>query len=223
MEIIYNPDTIDYMYRYLERYVGKYRVVAEYDIGKNKFPNDKTFEDYYIPCSEGCVIKHTYEGNDILALFFYEDKSLARKTATKLRREKIKFKHDFKNDILDAIILFHSSDINKVAKIVGAETKGKNTSPTSIRNLPKEIKKKEKYKVPEEDIQKLDRISPALPKVEKMQYFRKHNKEFLKKIDKQYGDNYSKTEIKKTGLTTREFIHKMGYWKEYIKYIKSLG
>ena len=64
----------DYMYRYLLKYVGTYRVLAEYDVELKDFPRDETgtidpsFEDLYIPCRRG-VIKHSYKDKDILVLY----------------------------------------------------------------------------------------------------------------------------------------------------------
>ena len=63
-----NNNMINNMYRYLEKFIGTYRVMAEYDLQTNDFPRDeegnidKSFEDLYIPCSRGkSVIKHTYD------------------------------------------------------------------------------------------------------------------------------------------------------------------
>ena len=49
MEKLYNKTTNDYMFRYLEKYIGTYRVLAEIDKDSGEFPNDDSFEDFYIP------------------------------------------------------------------------------------------------------------------------------------------------------------------------------
>ena len=49
-----NNNMIDNMYRYLEKFIGTYRVMAEYDLQTNDFPRDeegnidKSFEDLYM-------------------------------------------------------------------------------------------------------------------------------------------------------------------------------
>ena len=64
MEFVNTKNTLSYMYRYLLKYVGMYRVKAELDDAKKDFPRedtgevDKSFEDLYIPCAKG-IIKHT--------------------------------------------------------------------------------------------------------------------------------------------------------------------
>ena len=58
---------------YLKKYVGTYRVKAEYDVATNDFPRnedgsiDSTFEDIYIDCANGCKIMH-YESRGSMAL-----------------------------------------------------------------------------------------------------------------------------------------------------------
>ena len=77
MEFVNTKNTLSYMYRYLLKYVGTYRVKADYDYATEDFPRtadggiDASFDDLYIPCVKG-IIKHTYLGNDILSCCFYE-------------------------------------------------------------------------------------------------------------------------------------------------------
>ena len=80
-----NNDLISYMFRYLEKYTGKYRVLPYYDTSLSDFPRDNTgaidssFDDLYIPCKKG-VIKHTYDDFDKLALCIYDKRSKVAKS-----------------------------------------------------------------------------------------------------------------------------------------------
>ena len=72
-----NSNIVDYMYRYIEKYTGKYRILPYYDIELEDFPRDlngsidESFDDLYIPCKKG-IITHTYDDFDKLAICFYD-------------------------------------------------------------------------------------------------------------------------------------------------------
>ena len=80
-----NSNIIEYMHRYLEKYTGKYRVLADYDVDINDFPRnaegtiEESFDDLYIPCRKG-VIKHTYDDYDKLALCLYDKRPSVAKS-----------------------------------------------------------------------------------------------------------------------------------------------
>ena len=56
---------------YLKKYIGKFRVKADYDLSTNDFPRDElgnidsSFDDFYIPCANKSKIRH-YEQNILL-------------------------------------------------------------------------------------------------------------------------------------------------------------
>ena len=86
-----NNNMINNMYSYLEKFIGTYRVMAEYDLQTNDFPRDeegnidKSFEDLYIPCSRGkSVIKHTYD-DEVLVICFYDKSSTAKNVFNELK------------------------------------------------------------------------------------------------------------------------------------------
>lgn len=217
MEKLYNKNTNEYMYRYLERYVGTYRVLAEIDKDSGEFPNDDSFEDFYIPCNRNCVIKHTYDGNDILALCFYDSVSTAKNVAKELKEQKIEYEFDFDKDCSDSYILFNAKDIKKIAKVVKPKTSGKTINPLSKRNLAKG-KNSSSYKIPTEDLEKLNKNTVNLTKTEKLQLFRKLNSDFIDSLSKKDKKDY-KSLMKMDGLNARQFIHMNGYWDKYIKFV----
>lgn len=209
----------EYMYRYLEKYTGKYRVLAEYDIVTNDFPRndrgyiDESFEDLYIPCKKG-VIKHTYKDYDTLAICMY-DKGLSyiqdvynkiRKTYPNIDVELELFGHD-------GYIYFKSEDIDKIATIVNPRTNGAKIKWHDKRNLPKE-----NYLIPENDIKRLSVITQHLSQIQKMQFMKKCNSEFLDTVS---SVRFNAKEIyKNSKLSTKEFIHSLNMWDKYIEFLK---
>lgn len=215
MEVVYNPSTLDYMYRYLEKYVGKYRVMAYIDEDTNCFPKDDSYEDFYIPCSQ-CVIKHTYIGNDVLALCFYDKYTSAKNISKKLTDLGIEHEDDISELCTDAHIFFKAKDISQVAKLVKAKTNGKQIHPLSARNLKKV--KTSAYKIPEKELEKLYKNVEGMTRTEKLQFFRKVNKEYIDKLDKETKKN-NREEMKFNGLGTKEYIHSIGYWDKYVRFV----
>ena len=198
------------MYRYLEKYTGKYRVLGCLDERTNDFPRDEnggidsSYDDLYIPCSRGkSVIKHTYE-NNILMVCFYDKANTARNVYQEL---KDKYKNiDIKLEIIgiDGIIYFDADDIKKIATIVKPKTSGASIKWNSTRNLPKV-----EYEIPKIDQDRLTKITKNLTRTEKMQFGKKLSSEFL--------ESYKlKDEQKSSRLSPKEFIHSKGLWDDYM-------
>lgn len=215
MEFVNTKNTLSYMYRYLLKYVGTYRVKAELDINKQDFPReetgelDKSFEDLYIPCAKG-IIKHTYLGNDVLALCFYDKAQQGRNIFSALTEKYPKLQLVLDDDGTDCLIYFNAQDIKKIATICNPRTSGKDIQPFSVKNLPKVD-----YKIPSADLTQLYEITRDLSKTDTLQFFKKVNTDFIKTLDKQ-------TQLKKkqSRLGTREFIHSLGLWNKYLTYVK---
>lgn len=195
-----------YMFRYLMRYVGTYRVKAEYDETLGDFPHDENFEDLYIPCQKG-VIKHTYLGKDILALCFYDKASQAKHVYQALSEKYPKLELEFEDDGADAFIYFNARNIKKVATICKPRTSGAGINPFSVKNLPKQ-----EYMIPAKDLDEINRLVEGLTRIEKLH--------FLKST---YSDFYKQSGLvrkrKKSRLGNREFIHSVGMWDKYLKFV----
>ena len=221
MNCEFTNDTLNYMYRYLLRYVGTYRVRALYDVEKEDFPRldngsiDPSFEDLYISCSRG-IIKHTYRGNDILVLCFYDKVGTTNNVYKEIKEKYPKL--DIEKEICgsDGFIYFNSKDIKKIATIVKPKTSGAKIDPFSNKNLPKI-----EYKIPSKDLSELYTLTKDLSKIETMQFFKRVNSDFIKEIKKLNGKAFNgKEEYKKSRLGSKEFIHSIGLWDKYIKYVK---
>ena len=215
MEFKCTEETLETMYRYLLKYVGTYRVKAEYDLSTNDFPKnqngqlDESFEDLYIPCSKG-VIKHTYLGTDVLVCCFYGKSQQGKNVFNALVQKYPKIDFEYDDEGIDSFIYFDASNIKKVATIVKPKTAGAKIDPFSSKNLPKL-----NYKIPSKDLMELYDITKDLSRTDTMHFFKDANSAYLTKFNKK-----EKAELKESRLSLRDFIHYKGMWENYLKYIK---
>lgn len=204
----------NYMYRYLEKYTGKYRVLGEIDKSINDFPRDidgnidKSYEDLFIPCSRGkCVIKHTYE-KDILVICFYDKVNTARNVYEELKNKYSNIYLKLELIGIDGLIYFNANDISKIATIIKPRTSGASIKWWSSRNLPKVH-----YELPKECIEEFNSITKDLDRTQKMHFGRYLSSLFLT-------ENNLKEDQKLSRLSVKEYIHKNGYWNDYLKLAK---
>ena len=123
-------NVIDYMYRYLEKYHGKYRVLSEYDLSIGDWPRDEdgnideSFDDLYIPCRKG-VIKHCFDDFDKLALCFYDKQpSVAKRVFEEIKQICPNADIELEELGKDSYIYFYDRDIDDIAKVVIPRTSG---------------------------------------------------------------------------------------------------
>lgn len=240
------------MAQYLRKYVGTYRVKADYDLETKDFPRDEhgsldsSFDDLYIECKNNIKIRHGV-GN-VLSCFIpskprgmnilrqiYEDK-----VSKKLPKEKDKYLETLCAELVEKEILvsaevldfevyfeFKAVEIDYIAKLVGAKTNGKSISPFSEKNLPKTP-----YKIPDKDMKLYKAATKNLPtKTVVMQgksremidglLVKKLNKEFDEIIIKSQADGFDVNKDRKLkGLKGKDYIHSIGMWKEYCKFLE---
>ena len=214
----FTQNTLKYMYRYLEKYIGTYRVLAEYDKDTCDFPRDetgaidKTFEDLYIPCRKG-VIKHTYRGDDVLALCFYGRAKAGHNTLKEIKQKYPKLDLESEDFGEDFYIYFDAEDIKKVASIVKPKTSGSSIKPFSNKNLPKAS-----YKVPGTDLARLYKITEDMDRVTKMHFIKKCNADFIESLSTKKFD--AKADMKASRLNVKEYIHSKGEWENYLQFVQ---
>ena len=107
----------------------------------------------------------------------------------------------------DILIYFDAKDIKKIATIVKPKTSGAKIQPFSVKNLPKI-----EYKIPAKDLAELYAITKDLDRQHTMLFFKSVNAKFIQKIAK-------KKALKESRLGTKEFIHSIGMWDKYIKFV----
>lgn len=210
----------DKMYRYLEKYVGKYRVLAEYDLSTGDFPReedgsiDESFEDLYIPCAKGRILS-TY----ILDTLVWYTDSLGQ--GRNVRREidskyNGKLEYQYEETDADVLIYFNEADIKKIATLVKPRTSGAKIKPFSNKNLPKPL-----YEIPEEDDAKFNKITEGMDRIEKMQFVRNCCSAFDEIIQKKKGKNFDVSkERRESRLKPKAFISYIGLWDEFLKFAR---
>lgn len=160
---------------YLRKYVGTYRVKAEYDLETNDYPRlengnlDPSFDDYYIDCKNNIKIKH---GTGNILSCYIPSKSRGMNILRQIYKDNISGKLPSEGpktqkylenlcetlvakeilasaEVLDYEVYFEfkATMIDYIATLVGAKTYGASINPMSSKNLPKT-----KYEIPEEDV-----------------------------------------------------------------------
>ena len=219
----------DKMFRYLEKYVKIYRVIARYDLDTENFPKDETggidesFDDLYIPCKRG-EIRGSYLDPKKEILAWYSDScSTGRNVYKQLKQEYPEMEIAVDDcGSFDYYIYFEAKDIEKIASLVVPRTSGKNIKPFSAKNLPKPL-----YEVPEEDVKKLAEIfsrrKEELKPIQKAAILRKCLKQFDPVIEDKCSTKKKKFEVdlerKKSGLPSKEFIHSLGLWEDFVAFL----
>lgn len=242
---------------YLRKYVGQYRVKAEYDIATKDFPRlddgklDPSFDDLYIDCANKIQIKH--HGGNILFCYIpskgrgmnvlrkiYKDK-ISKTLPTEKTTDEKKYLENLckaliKNEVLvsaevldeEVVFEFKADMIDYIAKLVRAKTNGANISPFSSKNLPREP-----YKIPDKDMKLYKEAIKDFP----MKTVNMGNGPIdipdgllIKQLNKQFDEKIAATQKpgvdvgkdrKNKGLKPKEYIHSMGMWKEYCKFLKT--
>lgn len=222
---------------YLRKYVGKYRVVAEYDKATLDFPRtyegdiDPTFADIYIKCANDIRITHS-QGGELFAIIPSkqrgcnilkeiwtdkvetklpkEPKSEDKRYLTNLCKEIKKTGIIYGAEVLDqeVIFFFKDKDMDYMAKYLKPRTSGASISPFSKKNLPKSD-----YKIPKKDEDEYKKIMNTFPK-RQMGDRTVPNGILITKINKKIIKKHKITE--KPNMKAKQTIHSNGLWDEYL-------
>ena len=189
---------------YLSRYIGKYRVLADYDKSTNDFPREYdgsySDNDIYILCSNKGKIYHY--GNSKLC-FYCPSKirghNILKAIVTDGFKDKIVFIEETDSEV---IMKFDSKDLEILEPYFKPSTHGASIRPHSVRNLPKTH-----YTIPDQDIQ---RYKEAIAGKE-ISIVMRLVKGFMQSIEtKKKGTQYYKSDMRLKGLKGKEYIHSIG-------------
>ena len=204
----------DYLYK---KFFGKYRILAPIDSQTNDFPRngkgDVDTEDFYIPCRTGAEISHY--GRDILDVLI-PSITRGRKLIKLCRENNIELYSIHEGDT-EVSFRFHAKDIHFIADYLQARTQGKNIRPFSLKNLPESD-----YVIPNEKMDEYKKIISDVPKGDIL-ILSQITKDFMeKKLQKKYKriDMPADMKRKKMSRQTKEYIHCMGEWDNFLDYMK---
>lgn len=115
----------------------------------------------------------------------------------------------------EVIFKFHSKYMEQLEPYLKPKTNGADRSPFSSKNLPKS-----KYEIPDEDLVTYKEIIENIPKNQLIALVHTTNN-FLKSLvtRKNTWENI-KADMSLKGLKGKDYIHCIGKWDDYIKYLK---
>lgn len=202
----------------ISHYKGKYRIKCEYDKHKNQFPRkiDGTFEDgdCYIDCYKNVKVFHY--GNKILEAYF---PSLMRgKNIMKAIQE------EYGNDVIFSIketdselfFRFHANDMDRLEKYLKPKTNGADISSFSSKNLPKN----KEYKIPDEDFVEYKNTIEKIGQKRIIELTHMSSNYLKSLVTKKNTLENIKADMSLKGLSGNKYIHSIGKWNDYIKYLK---
>ena len=218
------------------KYKGIYRLMAHIDQNTNDFPRDERgnidSDDVYIKCAYGNQIYHygrstlmayipsTGRGHNILLALAKELCGVKERIPYEelyLLLEQYGRIWDIVENDKEIEFKFSAKDIELIAKYLKPQTGGANISPFSSRNLPKR-----KYDIGSTDLREYKEIINKIPKGNIL-IIKNLTSQFLSDIlkkDKAYRRVDVNADMKKKMLKGKEYIHYIGKWNEYIKFLK---
>jgi len=116
----------------------------------------------------------------------------------------------------EVIFRFRTKDFDKIVGILKPRTSGAKTSVFSNKNLPKS-----EYTIPDEDFNMYNSIIENNPNITCLNIAHMTNNYIKSLATKRNPISNIKADMKLKKLKGREYIHKIGKWNEYIKFIKS--
>ena len=202
-------------------------MLCELDMETNDFPRNsdgKIDNDVglYIPCKyNGKIYAYGREGKYMQLCAYIPSRTRGRNIKKQMDKDKIPYHHYDETDE-EVSFLFPSTEIDIVAKLVGAKVSGANISPFSTRNLSKN----KDIKIPEEDMGKYKNIVKTINK-NNMYQIRIVTNNFLNNVlqrkERKKDKNFDwKADSKRMKLSRqlKEYIYMKGYWNNFISYFQ---
>lgn len=201
----------------IKKYKGVYRLRAPIDQRTNDFPreidNKYAENDCYIDCMHGNKI--TYYGKSILQAYI---PSLIRGHNILKAINEINSSIIFDIEETDEEVLFKFKyvDSDKIIPLLKPRTSGANISPFSTRNLPKN----KGYKIPDEDLNLYKEIVAKIPPERILVLTHITNSYIKTLVNRRNTMDKIRADMKLKGLSGKNYIHSIGKWKDYIKYME---
>lgn len=204
----------------ISHYKGKYRIKCEYNQSSNMFSRklDDTYEDIdcYIDCYKN--IKIFYYGKSILEAYI----------PSVIRGNNIikSITNEIENDIIfdicvtdkEVLFKFKAKDMNKLEIYLRPKISGSNISPFSSKNLPKN----KNYIIPDEDLVLYQEIVKKIGQNRIIELTHCTSSYLKSMITKKNTWENIKADMALKGLSGKNYIHSIGKWNEYIKYLREV-
>lgn len=200
----------------IDKFKGIYRIKAPIDLETNDFPRklNGTYEDIdcYIDCMNN--VKIFYYGRSILQVYV---PSIIRghNIVKAIQQINPNLIFDVEEGDSEVWFNFKYSDSDQVIPVLKPKTSGANISPFSSRNRPKSD-----YKIPDKDLEAYKNIVAKIPP-EKVLSITHITNSFVKTlVTKKNTMEHIKADMRLHGVKAKEYIHMIGKWNEYIKYLE---
>lgn len=201
------------MANYLNKYIGTYRVVAEYDITTNDFPREYdgslSENDLFIPCKSNSKIYH-FGGSKLV--FYCPSKKRGHNIVRDIFADKkSSLIYDFEESDEELSFKFDSKNLEQLVQYFEPKVNGASIRPHSTKNLPKTS-----YMIPKEDLDKYNEAVKDVPFIQLTQSFRNYmNTLYTKKKDRKW----YQSDMRLKGLKGKNYIHSLNLWNEYIDFL----
>lgn len=201
----------------IKKFKGIYRILCEYDRDTNSFSKklDGTYEDIdcYIVCQNNIKIFH-YGGSVLQA--YIPSKKRGKNIIEEINKNDISMIFDIEETDTEILFKFKYSNSDKIIPLLKPKTCGANISPFSSKNLPRN----KDYKIPDEELQLYKKILKNIPENQRLNIGIMTNN-FIKTLATRRNTMENiKADMRLKGLKSKEYIHCIGKWNNYINYLK---
>ena len=202
------------MSRYLiNKAKGKYRVYAPIDPKTNDFVKEFSGQysdsDLYL---QGLKCQVYHYNHNILECWI-DSIGRGNNIIKSLQENNIDIFDIVRTDA-EVLFKFRIDSLDTIAPYLKLRTLGADISPWSSKNRPKK-----KYEISSEDLKPYEEIIASIPITERLMISRLTQAFFRTKYKSKKAYETHKQNIKTSGLKAKEYIHSIGLWQDYIKYL----
>lgn len=170
--------------------------------------------DVFIDCIKG--VKVFYFGKSILQCYV----SSLQRGHNLIKAIKESFHEDIIFDIEESdsecLFKFHAKYMEQLEQILKPKTNGASISPFSTKNLPRN----KAYKIPYEELKLYKNLVAKLDQKQLIGIVHSTNNFLKSLINKKMSWEDIKADMALKGLKGKEYIHSIGKWNDYIKYLE---
>lgn len=191
---------------------------TEYDKKTMQFPREYNGQfadnDVFIDCIKG--VKVFYFGKSILQCYV----SSLQRGHNLIKAIKESFHEDIIFDIEESdsecLFKFHVKYMEQLEPILKPKTNGASISPFSTKNLPRN----KAYKIPDEELKLYKNLVAKLDQKQLIGIVHSTNSFLKSLINKKMSWEDIKADMAFKGLKNKEYIHSIGKWNDYVKYLE---